>query len=387
VSKRAIILILGLAGFTVMADTWVVSPLLPAISVDLGVSPASAGIIISAYMICFGIFQLVFGPLADRFGKKQIISLTMIFFTIATGLCAVGYSLGALTFYRALAGVFAASVMPISMALIADLFPIEERQTAIGSFIAISFLGQGLSMAIGGTLAYLLNWKGAFILYAVFGLIATILLFTLGRKIPSVKAPKSELLAPYLRLLRAKQSLIVYSIVLFEGIMILGSFSYVGSYISEVYGFDFLRIGLIMTGFGIMTIIGGRLSGKLANRFGRKRLIIIGLSMAALAEFILFLSGNILIILIFGIALLGLSFILAHSTLVTIATEFAPKSRAMAMSLVAACFVTGGGIGTAIGGRLLKVSGYDGLFLPYGIALVLLVFAAAVLLTNKGKYA
>ena len=79
-----------------MADTWVVSPLLPAISADLGVSPASAGIIITAYMICFGIFQLVFGPLADRFGKKQIISLTMIFFTIATGLCAVGYRLGAL---------------------------------------------------------------------------------------------------------------------------------------------------------------------------------------------------------------------------------------------------------------------------------------------------
>ena len=83
-NKQAIILILGLAGFTVMADTWVVSPLLPAISQDLGEGAADAGIIITAYMITFGIFQLIFGPLADRFGKKQIITSTMIFFTIST---------------------------------------------------------------------------------------------------------------------------------------------------------------------------------------------------------------------------------------------------------------------------------------------------------------
>ena len=44
----------------------------------------------AAYMLPFGLFQLVFGPLADRYGKKQVITLAMILFTVATGLCALG---------------------------------------------------------------------------------------------------------------------------------------------------------------------------------------------------------------------------------------------------------------------------------------------------------
>ena len=74
-----LILILGLAGFVVMADNWVLSPILPAIARSIQVSPVQAGLFISAYMIPFGLFQLVFGPLADRYGKKQVITFSMIF--------------------------------------------------------------------------------------------------------------------------------------------------------------------------------------------------------------------------------------------------------------------------------------------------------------------
>jgi predicted MFS family arabinose efflux permease len=381
--KQTIILILGLAGFSVMADNWVVSPLLPAISEDFGISAASAGIIITSYMIPFGVFQLIYGPLADRFGKKQVINITMVFFTISTGLCAVGFSLGTLALYRVLAGIFAASVMPISMALIGDIFPIEERQTAIGSFIGISFLGQGLSMAVGGVMAYLWNWKGAFVLYALLAMFSTVLLFTLGKRIPSIKNPKSELITPYLRLVSKKESLFTYLIVLFEGIMLLGTFSYIGAYISEIYQFNFMQIGLIMTVFGVMSVVGGRLTGKVARKFGKKRTLVMGLSLAALSNFVFLLTGNILTMLIVAVGLLGLGFIFGHSTLITIATEFAPKSRAIAMSLIAACFVTGGGIGTAIGGRLIKTYGFNNFFLYYGVALILLVVAAAILVKDK----
>ena len=56
-----------------MADNWVVSPILPSISNDIGVNSARAALIIAAYMLPFGLFQLVFGYLADRFGKRQVI--------------------------------------------------------------------------------------------------------------------------------------------------------------------------------------------------------------------------------------------------------------------------------------------------------------------------
>lgn len=64
-----------------MADNWVVSPILPSISKDIGVNVTSAALIITAYMLPFGLFQLIFGYLADRFGKRQVISFAMLFFT------------------------------------------------------------------------------------------------------------------------------------------------------------------------------------------------------------------------------------------------------------------------------------------------------------------
>ncbi len=382
--KNSILAVLGLSGFVVMADNWVVSPILPSIAAGIGVDPVRAGLLITAYMIPFGLFQLVFGPLADRFGKRQVVTIAMIAFTVGTGLSALGASLTGLALFRALTGIFAASVMPISLALIADIFPMEERQTAIGTFMGISFLGQGLSMAIGGSIAFFVSWRGVFAVYAVLSAIATALLLKIGNRIPSVRNPESKMLAPYLGLLTTKASVLTYLIVLFEGILIVGSFSYIGAYIFNSYHFDNLVIGLIMTTFGLMAVLGGRISGALAARFGRRPVLAAGLISACAADAILFLAGGSLPALIGGVGLLGLGFMLAHSTLLTIATQFAAKARGVAMSLVAFAFMGGGGIGTALGGRLIGSLGFTRFFGAYALALAVLVVLALILIRDAG---
>ncbi|SFG81480.1 Predicted arabinose efflux permease, MFS family [Desulfotomaculum arcticum] len=373
---KKLLLILGLAGFTVMADNWVVSPILPSIAQNINIPVTRAGLLITAYMIPFGLFQLVFGPLADRYGKRQVINTTMLLFTFATALCAIGVSLTDLAIYRALTGIFAASIMPVSLALIGDVVPMPQRQSAIGTFMGISFLGQGLSMAIGGTIAYFVSWRGVFIIYAGLAVVSTVLLFTAGRKIPSAKNPNSRLLAPYWRLLTNKDSALTYLVVLIEGILIIGSFSYLGAFIEHLYHYNNLYIGLMMTAFGVLAVIGGRLSGKLAAKMGRKRVLSLGLLSATLADVIFYLYGSQLIVLAIGIGLLGLGFMLAHSTLLTIATEFAPQARGTVMSLVAFCFMGGGGLGTALGGRLIAAHSYTWFFSAYALCLALLILLA-----------
>jgi predicted MFS family arabinose efflux permease len=377
--KSSILAILGLSGFVVMADNWVVSPILPSIAKGLETDPVRAGVLITAYMIPFGVFQLVFGPLADRFGKRQVVTGAMLAFTVGTGLSALGMTLTGLAIYRALTGVFAASVMPISLALIADLFSIEGRQAAIGTFMGVSFLGQGLSMAIGGTVAYLVSWRGVFAAYAALSAIATALLLALGRRIPSQRNPRSRMITPYAGLLTARASALTYAVVLLEGILIVGSFSYLGAYVARTHGFNNLVIGLIMTSFGAMAVVGGRIGGALAARLGRRPVLALGLAAACGADALVFWAGGAVPALVAAIGLLGLGFMLAHSTLLTIATEFAAKARGMAMSLVAFAFMGGGGIGTALGGRLIGAGGFAWLYGIYSIALaVLLVFAVAV---------
>jgi len=376
--SNRLVLMLGLAGFIVMADNWVVSPILPAISKDIGVSTASAGILIAAYMLPFGLFQLVFGPLADRYGKSRIVLGTLALFTLATALCAAGATLTSLAVFRALTGIFAAATMPISLALIGDAVPMEGRQQAIGSFMGISFLGQALSMGIGGAIAYFVDWRGVFIIYALFSAIITIVLW---RGLASIRAtesrnPNAKFLAPYLQLLRQGASARTYAIILVEGIFLLGSFSYMGATLSERYGMTFLSIGAVMTAFGVAAIIAGRVSNKIAARLGKNKTVVAGLLLMAVADGLVLVGAPSLAVTGVGIFVLGFGFMTAHSTLLTIATEFAQKARGTAMSLVTFCFMLGGAIGTGAGGRLVAATSYDTLYAVYATGLLLLALAA-----------
>lgn len=374
-NENRLIMILGLAGFVVMADNWVVSPILPAIARSIQVSPVQAGILISAYMIPFGLFQLIFGPLADRYGKQQVITFSMIFFTIGTALCGLGLGLFDLGLYRAVTGIFAASVMPISLALIGDVVPMERRQQAIGTFMGIAFLGQGLSMAIGGSIAYFISWRGVFFTYAALSVLSTWLLIVAGWHASSKRNPHSLFLKPYLDLIRNSKSLLIYLIVLVEGILIIGSFSYLGAYTDHLFHFNYLYIGLTLTAFGAGAVITGRLVGKIVPRLGRPNTLMLGLIVAMGADFFLYGIKTSPLMLILGVALLGIGFMLAHSSLLTIATEFAKMARGTAMSLVAFCFMGGGGVGTAIGGKVISSIGYARFYGLYGLLLFGLVMA------------
>lgn len=382
IDKKSLIVLLGLAGFIVMADNWVVSPILPAISENLNLDISRAGLLITAYMIPFGIFQIIFGPLADRYGKKQVVTFSVLIFTVATGMCALGTSLSNLALFRALTGIFAASVMPISLALIGDVFPMKERQQAIGTFMGLSFLGQGLSMAVGGAIAFFLNWRGVFVTYAIISLIPVVLLIRNYKLIPSKKNPNSQIIKPYIKLISNATSLFTYLIVILEGMFIVGSFSYTGSFIASMYHYNNLYIGLIMTGFGIMSVIGGRASGKITNKIGQRKVLSLGLISAALADIMIYFFGTNLFILILAVALLGIGFIFTHSTLLTRATVFAEKARGSAMSLVAFCFMGGGGFGTAIGGKIIILYGINTLFIIYGPLLILTLLVSYALIKD-----
>ncbi len=377
-----LILSLGLAGFVVMADNWVVSPIVPSIARDVGASPVRTAVLITAYMLPFALFQLLYGPLADRYGKLRVMRLTLIGFTIAAAITALGAGLTDLTIYRALTGAFAAATMPVSLALIGDTVRMEERQGAIGSFMGISFLGQGLSMGIGGAIAFLLSWRGVFLAYASLSAIVTALLIVRSRGLAVSGNPRSEIIAPYRNLLTQGRSLRTYLVVLVEGILIMGSFSYLGAYLSHRFGLDNLAIGATMTAFGLAAIIAGRKSGGIAGRIGRRQTLVIGLLLAALGDGVIFVLGGTFVAVVLAIALLGTGFMFAHSTLLTLATEFAAKARGTAMSLVAFCMMGGGAIGTGIGGRLVEANSFESFYGLWAALLLGLALAAFVAVSD-----
>jgi predicted MFS family arabinose efflux permease len=366
-----------------MADNWVVSPILPSIAGDIGVSPIRTAILITAYMIPFAVFQLLYGPLADRYGKLRVLRWSLIGFTIACGATALGSGLTDLTILRALTGMFAAATMPVSFALIGDTVRMEERQAAIGSFMGVAFLGQGLSMGIGGTIAFLLDWRGVFIAYGVIAAVVTSLLWWRTRGMEVAANPNSKIIEPYRKLVSQWSSLRVYLIVIVEGVLVGGSFSYFGAFLSSQFKIDNLAIGLIMTAYGLAAVFAGRKSGTMANLVGRRGTLTLGLAMAAVGDVLVFALGGALPAIVVALALVGGGFMFAHSTLLTIATEFAAKARGTAMSLVAFCMMGGSAAGTAIGGPVIESTSYTVFYALWGLFLVGLAIAAFIAVSNQ----
>jgi predicted MFS family arabinose efflux permease len=219
--------------------------------------------------------------------------------------------------------------------------------------------------------------------YALLSLIPMILIIKSYKSLPDSKHPDSKFFGPYLKLISNANSLFTYLLVLLEGMFIIGSFSYLGAFISQTYHFNYLSIGAVMTAFGLMTVVGGRLSGRLSNKTNPRKILTGGLFLAVLADLLIYYFGQDLRVLVAGVGLLGLGFIFTHSTLLTRATEFAMKARGAAMSLVAFCFMGGGGVGTAVGSGIIKSYGISNFFLVYGAALLFTLFMSFVLIQGE----
>jgi predicted MFS family arabinose efflux permease len=176
-------------------------------------------------------------------------------------------------------------------------------------------------------------------------------------------------------------------VILFEGMFLLGSFSFLGSTLAARFHLSFLAIGGVMTAFGVAAVIAGRTSSKLAARLGRVRTIVLGLLLAASANALVFFGAGSLAVTGLGVFLLGFGFMTAHSTLITVATEFAAKARGTAMSLVTFAFMVGGAVGTQIAGRIAQASALSSIYAAYGAGLLVLGLLAIPALQRAGAKA
>ncbi|MBD2212546.1 MFS transporter [Nostoc linckia FACHB-104] len=367
--------LLGAAAFMVIADVRVIDPLLHIIADEFKVGVGSAAIIVSAYTIPYGLFQLVYGPLGDRIGKLKVITAALTAFAVGTAACAFVPNIMLLTLLRFLTGVVAAGIIPVTLAYIGDHFPYEQRQTAIGKYLSALVLGQILGGSLGGIFGEYVSWREIFL---VFGVVSLVISIELWRKIGKLRHETHshvpfgwETFRPYLQLMTQPVAQTVIIGVFIEGFCLFGGFAYVGAFLRDRYNLPYVAIGFMLSGFGIGGLIYSRSVKYLVRRLGERGLMGFGgvlmcisfLAIALFQNWVLFIPFNIL---------LGLGFYMMHSTLQTQATELAPEARGTAVSLFAFNLFIGQGIGAAAFGRIVDNFGYIPCFIITGIAIALL---------------
>src|SRR6516225_6176580 len=154
--------IVSLGLFMMVLDNLVVNVALPSIRVDLGASIQTLEWTVNAYVLAYAVLLLTGAALGDRLGRKRMFIFGVALFTAGSAAAALSPTIDALIAARAIQGVAAALVTPLTLTLIAEAFPPHQRGLALGVWSGISGIGVALGPLVGGALTQVASWHWIF---------------------------------------------------------------------------------------------------------------------------------------------------------------------------------------------------------------------------------
>jgi EmrB/QacA subfamily drug resistance transporter len=162
--------IVSLGLFMTTLDNLVVTTALPSIRRSLGASIQSLEWTVNAYTLTFAVLLLTGAALGDRFGRRRMFSIGLTTFTVASAAAALSTSMDALIAARAVQGLGAAIVLPLTLTLLSEAVPPGRRGMALGVWGGVSGLGVAIGPVVGGAIVTGISWHWIFWLNVPIGL-------------------------------------------------------------------------------------------------------------------------------------------------------------------------------------------------------------------------
>lgn len=167
-----IVVLAGIGSLMAALDTVVVAAGLSTIRLDLHASVEQLEWTVNAYNLSFAVLLITGAVLGDRYGRRRFYVFGLGLFAIASAACALAPDAGWLIAGRALQGVGAALLAPLSLTLVASAFPAAKRGAAIGAFSAITGIAVAAGPTLGGAVINGFAWEWIFWLNVPIGLLA-----------------------------------------------------------------------------------------------------------------------------------------------------------------------------------------------------------------------
>jgi len=181
--------ITSIAFFMVALDSLVVVTALPAIHRDLGADLATLEWTVNAFTLAFAAGIITAAAVGDRFGRRRVFALGLVVFTAASAACALAPDAGLLIAARAVQGIGAAMVMPLSLTILTAVFPPERRATIVGIWGGIGGLAIASGPLVGGAITQGVDWHWIFWVNVPIGIVGTALAYA---RLPESRGPATR---------------------------------------------------------------------------------------------------------------------------------------------------------------------------------------------------
>lgn len=252
--------------------TW--PPLIPVAVPDLGIAMTQAGAYMSAFYIGYVITQVPSGILADKFGVRLILAISLIVEGLAT--LGMGYISGFETGFmlRVITGLGAGAVFSCCSRAVAEWFSPKERGTAFGILLAAPSAGIVLSNYIVPALEQNFKWQGAFKFVGIATVVVGVLVYML------IKAEKQEQnsgkIIDGFKIIFGNKDLVLTSLAGFCLMWVeLGTATWANAYMKGELGISVAQAGLVMIFYGLGGVIAPLLSGVISDKIGKRKFILI----------------------------------------------------------------------------------------------------------------
>lgn len=365
-TRRSIVL-LSLATFASMAAQRICDAMLPELSRVFAVSLGQAALVVSVFAVTYGVAQLFYGPLGDRFGKFRIITFATLGCCVGSVAATLATSLDMLVWARLLMALGAAALIPLTMAWVGDTVPSDQLQemltrTGLGSTLGI--VGGQLA---GGLLTDALGWRWAFaFLTLLFGVVGLLLWGDWRRQQAAPAVPAAAAAPPQgarpgfvkqaLLIITGPWSRVVLLMALVEGAAGFGVLAIWASHLHRSLGLSLSLAGTIVALFGLGGVMYMAVGRHMIHRFGQQKLVLLGGILVGLCALVLAFTPHWLPAVPASL-LAGFGFFMFHNTMQANATQMAPGARGTAVSLFASSLFLGQSVGVVVAASLIAQIG------------------------------
>jgi DHA1 family bicyclomycin/chloramphenicol resistance-like MFS transporter len=312
----------------------------PAIEAEFGVSRAVLSQSLGVYLLAFGISTLFWGPLADRFGRRLVILISMALYTLGSIACALAGSIESFIFLRIVQGFAASGGFIAGRAMIRDAHDAESAHRAMSQVMLLFALAPAIAPILGGWLHDHFGWRSIFWFLSIYGSLMALMGFFISETLHNEQRRSIHpvvVVRVYISAILHKR---LPALVFCLSLSFAGLFLYIAGAPSVMYNF----LGLGSNDFGWLFIpivtglmLGAAISGQLAHRWPAQRTISSGLLIMILATGINILVANLTTATILSVIgplvlyVIGLSVMMPAITV--LALDCLPTHRGTAASM------------------------------------------------------